>query len=103
MTTMPGPICYRCKHFARKPNSRGAAMPFHCAAFPERIPQAIITSQADHRKPYDGDLGVQFEARDAEGDAYAAMIFDRRVPKRRAPSDDVVIRVSLPPIGEEET
>jgi hypothetical protein len=32
-----------------------------CRAFPAGIPEAILTNQYDHRRPYDGDHGVRFE------------------------------------------
>lgn len=55
MTSVPAPICFDCKHF------RGL---FHCDAFPDRIPQAIIESEHDHTKPYPGDHGIQFDPLD---------------------------------------
>jgi hypothetical protein len=32
-----------------------------CAAFPDGIPDAIATGEVEHRKPYAGDHGIQFE------------------------------------------
>lgn len=81
MTTLPGPICFKCRHYIREDDLR---KPMHCTAFPERIPQAILTSEADHRKPFDGDHGIQFESNTAHGDAYAAMLFDNRRPAQHA-------------------
>jgi hypothetical protein len=64
MTTPAPPICDGCVHripgdFAR------------CAAFPEGIPDAIIFSEVDHREPYEGDHGIQFEPK-TEADAVYA-------------------------------
>ena len=47
------PICNDCRHFRE-----GVT----CAAFPERIPKAILTGEHDHHEPYPGDGGVRFEA-----------------------------------------
>ena len=48
------PICIDCVHFI---NDRR----FTCKAFPDGIPDPIITMKHDHHDPYPGDHGVQFE------------------------------------------
>jgi len=35
-----------------------------CMVFPRGIPTEILLGIADHRKPYPGDLGIQYEPRD---------------------------------------
>lgn len=32
-----------------------------CAAFPDRIPEDILTVRFDHSEPYKGDHGIRFE------------------------------------------
>jgi hypothetical protein len=49
------PICFGCKQFY--PLSE----PLACTAFPEGIPDAILSGEADHTKPFPGDHGIQFE------------------------------------------
>jgi hypothetical protein len=45
------PICVSCMH-------KGEGLT--CTAFPDRIPDAILFSEVDHRKPYVGDHGIQY-------------------------------------------
>ena len=49
------PICFSCTHFT------GQGLEFTCAAFPERIPRAILLNGHDHRRPYSGDGGLLYE------------------------------------------
>jgi hypothetical protein len=71
MTVKMPPICLYCAHYqgiptletpdvvaARKPNVG------RCTAFGDApIPSPIWNNGADHRQPYDGDNGVQFQPR----------------------------------------
>lgn len=69
MTGAIPPICLYCKHYRPK------ALNFECAAFPDGIPEAIIESGADHRQPFDGDHGIQFEPKSKAGAVYAEQVF----------------------------
>lgn len=44
--------CIGCEHYL------GA---FKCDAFPDRIPQVILSGSHDHAEPYPGDNGIQYE------------------------------------------
>lgn len=49
------PICSYCKHKDEKTAKR------ICEAFPDGIPYEIWLGKNDHKKPYKGDHGIQFE------------------------------------------
>lgn len=62
MTLMLPPICEACAH-------RFAQMGYACSAFPDGVPSEIVDDGFDHRQPFDGDQGIQFElAAGAEAD-----------------------------------
>ncbi len=48
--------CFSCKHFIER-TGNGA----RCKAF-DSIPHEILRDEVDHRKPYPGDNGIQWEA-----------------------------------------
>lgn len=58
MTSPIAPLCVACKHFRESVPGPG----LYCAAYPDGdgIPEAIYMSRVDHRRPYDGDHGIQY-------------------------------------------
>jgi hypothetical protein len=66
MTSVAAPICYGCVH--KHPD-------LTCDAFPARIPNGILLSQVDHRKPVAGDAGIVFEPKTKKDADYAEFLF----------------------------
>ncbi len=84
-------MCFKCKHFDRQSNG---IKPL-CTAFPEGIPSAIFTEGFDHRKPYDGDNGIRFEAKSEAGEEIVKTFFGvepRPEPESSVPEFDEEIR-----------
>lgn len=65
------PICHYCARL--RPRARGQWGLF-CDAFPDGIPETIIQTQVDHRKPYPGDHDLQFLARSPRAEQEAARL-----------------------------
>lgn len=59
-------LCWKCQH-----KTLGAAT---CDAFPRDIPETIILGEHDHRKPFPGDNGIQFEQ--VSDSTRPAVVFD---------------------------
>lgn len=55
----PTPLCAICRHL------RDSEDEMICDAFPDGIPFEILSSEADHRKPYAGDGGITYQRRAA--------------------------------------
>lgn len=63
------PICLACRHY------RKATPGLTCAAYPLGIPAEILNNHVDHRQPYAGDQGIQFDPQDHEAADYATTLF----------------------------
>lgn len=53
-------VCSKCVHLNLDPFATVQT----CKAFPKGIPQQIWTGKNDHTRPFQGDNGIQFKARD---------------------------------------
>jgi hypothetical protein len=70
MTSVSSPICGGCK------NLIGDLRDPRCRAFEKGVPWEILLSQVDHRKPFPGDLSIQFEPKTPEDAKYAETMFE---------------------------
>lgn len=52
--------CVACRHY------QGALV---CEAFPDRIPEEILSGDHDHAEPYPGDNGIRFSPGTAKAEA----------------------------------
>lgn len=59
--TMKISLCMSCERFDRATEDRNV-----CSAFPGGIPVAIFLGDVDHSKPFPGDHGLQYVAREDE-------------------------------------
>lgn len=50
--------CVFCKHYI---NITKVGQHPTCSAFPKEIPEEVLWNKFDHKNPYPGDNGVQFE------------------------------------------
>ncbi|MCX7004666.1 MAG: hypothetical protein NTV22_15520 [bacterium] len=54
-------VCFNCRHFHDFQEPQGRALnPITCDAFPKGIPDGML-ARGEHRTPYPGDHGIQFE------------------------------------------
>ena len=61
MELLNAPQCLFCTHLDWK-NKRAIT----CDAFPEGIPDEIFDNEVSHKKPYPGDNGIVFEAKEGK-------------------------------------
>lgn len=67
----PAPMCSFCIHFNESTQGE------RCRAFPNGIPQQILEFEVDHRKPFPGDNGVQFEPIEGITEEELQVVFER--------------------------
>jgi hypothetical protein len=74
-------VCVHCRHLRLEDGARLRT----CDAFPDLIPAEIWVGDVDHRQPYPGDHGIQFEEMtEADEAALEAMIAADEAAERSA-------------------
>lgn len=54
-------LCRKCRHFlVAEPGNT-------CRAYPDGVPDIFMDGRQEHRQPYEGDNGIQFESWREEG------------------------------------
>lgn len=76
--------CSSCAHFLGLQSSGHGA----CAAFPDRIPDAVLSGRHLHHKPIEGDHGIQWALHPQWGSATAKSIaaFDAALASGEIPT-----------------
>lgn len=70
MTTGPAPLCLSGIHLTGDP-----VRFWTCSAFPGDIPVEMTSFEVDHRLPYDGDHGIQFEPQPELGESERVALY----------------------------
>lgn len=65
------PLCLACQHYWREESKRSGRKV--CAAFPDGIPEEIWERIVDHKQPYPGDHGIQYELREGLAEEFARL------------------------------
>ena len=61
-------ICFNCKHWIDPdPDTPMEERVAKCQAFPDGIPDEILSTDIIHKEPYEGDGGIQFEPAEPVG------------------------------------
>lgn len=84
-------VCEPCRHRFGFPR-------LSCAAFPDRIPEAIWNGKNDHRRPYPGDAGLRFAEMNSEDCRRERALLAEASARYRERTDAMRARRGLPPI-----